>query len=101
MFNKGKHQNVNFVILNLFTNKKILLGLLAAAIVAILIPTISFAAEVMDAEGESLPEKVENAITEIIAEAPVAAPAAPAEGMENYLCFTPEGASATFQFGPA
>lgn len=101
MFNKGKHQSTKSIALNLLTNKKILLGLLAAAIVAILIPTISFATEVMDAEGDTLPEKVENAITEIIAEAPAPTPAAPAEGMENYLCFTPEGASATFRFGPA
>lgn len=99
MFKVGKHQNVYSRFLNLFTNKKILLGLLAAAIVAILIPTISFATEVMDAEGETLPEKVENAINEIIGE-PSATPAAANADMSNYLCFTPEGSSATFKFGP-
>ena len=100
MFNKGKHQSTKSIALNLLTNKKILLGLLAVAIVAILIPTISFATEVMDAEGETLPEKVENAINEIIAEDTVAAPSAPAEGMENYLCFEPAepGATVTFKF---
>lgn len=71
---------------NFFSRKKILFMVLTLAICAILIPGLSFAAEVMDSQGETLPEMAGNAISKIFAEP---ANETPANSMENYLCFTP------------